>query len=274
MNEQAKPSRRQVSQGLMATGAALFSGMDAVANDLTQLPARLRLIGQSPSGDGKTMAGVHLALNDGWKTFWRFPGGSGIPPQFDWSGSRNLQATLVSYPAPQRLGVGNGAFFGYSQEVVFPVEVTANDPSLPVDLVLNLTYGLCDKVCIPAESTSLLRLTPGLVPAPPDRLLQRFLARVPRRLPRGEAVRDWVFLPGERRIEFTAELVGGIDFVVLDGPVEWGFSMAQPIATTGSATRFSVMIDHVPATGAAKEPLNLTIVGKRAAVEEQHTLDG
>ena len=38
---------------------------------------------------GKIYAGVHIKLDSGWKTYWRQPGDSGVPPSFDWTGSVN-----------------------------------------------------------------------------------------------------------------------------------------------------------------------------------------
>ena len=32
-----------------------------------------------------------VKLRPGWKTYWRYPGDSGVPPQFDFSGSENLK---------------------------------------------------------------------------------------------------------------------------------------------------------------------------------------
>jgi DsbC/DsbD-like thiol-disulfide interchange protein len=33
-------------------------------------------------------AGILVELEPDWKTYWRVPGDSGIPPQFDWAGSK------------------------------------------------------------------------------------------------------------------------------------------------------------------------------------------
>ena len=41
--------------------------------------------------NGELLAGVQIRLEPGWKTYWRTPGDSGVPPSFDWSGSKNLK---------------------------------------------------------------------------------------------------------------------------------------------------------------------------------------
>ena len=55
--------------------------------------SKLRLFGgMAKTKEGEQlMAGIELRMDDGWKTYWRNPGDSGVPPQFDWSGSTNLK---------------------------------------------------------------------------------------------------------------------------------------------------------------------------------------
>src|SRR5215218_4800098 len=48
-------------------------------------------------------AGVEITLDPGFKTYWREPGESGLPPRFDWAGSTNAKAVELSWPAPMRI---------------------------------------------------------------------------------------------------------------------------------------------------------------------------
>src|SRR5262245_29639357 len=64
----------------------------------------VRLIAGGRSEDAATLrAGIELRLAPGWKTYWRYPGDSGIPPRFDFDKSRNVKSVTVRWPAPQRL---------------------------------------------------------------------------------------------------------------------------------------------------------------------------
>ena len=61
----------------------------------------VRLIaGANKNGEAPLRAGIEIKLQPGWKTYWRYPGDSGVPPRFDFSGSENLKAAKVLYPAP------------------------------------------------------------------------------------------------------------------------------------------------------------------------------
>ncbi|WP_431298546.1 protein-disulfide reductase DsbD domain-containing protein [Tabrizicola sp. BL-A-41-H6] len=126
--------------------------------------------------DGGHMAGVQLTLAPGWKTYWRSPGDAGIPPTFDWSGSENVRAVRIHWPAPSVFQTNGMQSIGYHDEVTLPVEVTAIDPSLPMRLSATVDLGVCDEICLPASLT----LTTDLIaPGASDATIKAALARRP-----------------------------------------------------------------------------------------------
>src|SRR5690242_4086254 len=46
------------------------------------------------SGGRMFRGGIEIRLKDGWKTYWRYPGDSGVPPVLDFSKSQNLKAVI------------------------------------------------------------------------------------------------------------------------------------------------------------------------------------
>ena len=68
------------------------------------------------------------------------PGDSGVPPSFDWTGSKNLKQAEVLYPAPHRFADANGTAIGYDDEVVFPVKLTPEREGEPIELKLAFAY--------------------------------------------------------------------------------------------------------------------------------------
>ena len=80
------------------------------------------------------------------------PGDAGVPPTFDWAGSANAATIKVLYPAPMRMPEAGGEAIGYKQAVLFPIEVTPQDPAKPVVLKLALEFGICREICIPATA--------------------------------------------------------------------------------------------------------------------------
>jgi DsbC/DsbD-like thiol-disulfide interchange protein len=117
-------------------------------------------------------------MDDGWKTYWRNPGDSGIPPAFDWSGSKNLKSVDVFYPVPHRFSDANGTAIGYDDEVVFPIRVTPEQADKPIQLSLTFDYGLCKDLCIP-NSVALKAVIPADLGRGDGRLIEQASARVP-----------------------------------------------------------------------------------------------
>jgi DsbC/DsbD-like thiol-disulfide interchange protein len=85
----------------------------------------LRLVaGANKNGGAPLRAGVEIKLQPGWKTYWRYPGDSGVPPRFDFSGSDNLKSATVLYPAPYLFVDEVGRSLGYKDAVMFPVLIS------------------------------------------------------------------------------------------------------------------------------------------------------
>ena len=71
-------------------------------NDASSDQMKSTLIEGAVTKEGAQYAGLSLKLAEGWKTYWRSPGDSGIPPQFDWSKSENIENLEVIFPSGSR----------------------------------------------------------------------------------------------------------------------------------------------------------------------------
>src|SRR5437868_2577169 len=150
-------------------GASLLGLVSSAANaadvspwdDGGQSAARLIAAHARNEAGGRVFrAGVEIRLKEGWKTYWRYPGDSGVPPVLDFSKSQNLKAVTVRYPAPTRFSDGGGGnSIGYKGTVILPLHVVAQDASKPVTLNLKLDYAVCEKLCVPVEAKLELVLT-------------------------------------------------------------------------------------------------------------------
>ena len=113
---------------------------------------QVRLLPGRVEADGARMAGLVIDVARDWKTYWRHPGAAGIPPQFDWSGSRNLGSAEVLWPRPQFFDSFGLTTLGYSGQVVFPVRLMPEQAGLPMDIDLNLALGVCREICVLEEA--------------------------------------------------------------------------------------------------------------------------
>ncbi len=143
---------------------------------------QIRLIsGVTAVGDKVSVPlGIQIKLKPEWKTYWRSPGESGIPPGFNWSQSRNLAKTEIYWPAPGRYTSFGLDTIGYKNEVVFPITAQVEVPGQAVSAIVNVDYAVCRDICVPlqtrlhlqipagdrssSEHTSLIQQFTGLVP--------------------------------------------------------------------------------------------------------------
>jgi suppressor for copper-sensitivity B len=79
---------------------------------------------------------AHLPLNglanrSDWHTCWRSAGDVGAPPEFDWSGSKNVAEATVEWPALQRITEAGIDTLGYTGRLLFPVSIRPRDKDRP-----------------------------------------------------------------------------------------------------------------------------------------------
>jgi DsbC/DsbD-like thiol-disulfide interchange protein len=236
--------------------------------------AAVRLIAGAARHDGGTTvhrAGVEIKLAPGWKTYWRYPGDSGVPPRFDFSQSSNVKSVTVRYPAPQRLADDGGTSIGYKHDVVFPLEVVAQDASKPVTLSLAIEYAVCEKLCVPADGKAELTLTGKA--GENDAKLAQSEALVPRAAKVGEgafAIRSARREGSRVTVEVTAPAGAAVELFA-EGPTpEW----ALPVPSLLDARRFSFELDGLPPdTKPDGATLTLTAVAGDQAIEVPYRLD-
>lgn len=152
--------------------------------------SQVRMIAGAPPQDGGKqlrLAGIQLRLDPGWKTYWRSPGDAGLPPSFDWSGSRNLKSARVLWPAPKRFADPYGTSVGYQDEIVFPVLVDPADAGRAVDLAVKFSFAVCKDICAPAEAALRLAVpAQGTSSTRHAELLSGYVRRVPGQAAKGE----------------------------------------------------------------------------------------
>jgi DsbC/DsbD-like thiol-disulfide interchange protein len=257
--------------------AAPAHAADASAWDGTQRSA-VRLIAGGRTDSGASLrAGIEMRLAPGWKTYWRYPGDSGIPPRFDFSKSRNVKFVVVRWPAPQRLTDEGGTSIGYKHDLIFPLDVAPADRSKPVTLSLAIDYGVCEKMCVPVDATA--ELTIDGQPTEQDQRIATAEARVPKPVTVGQAgapsIRA-VKREGSRIMVDVAYPAGESVDLFAEGPAaDWALPVPSPAAgAPDGAQRFTFELDGLPPKtkpdGAA---LLLTAVAGDRAIEVPYRLD-
>jgi DsbC/DsbD-like thiol-disulfide interchange protein len=244
--------------------------------------SQVRLIaGSNTARQPALRAGLDLKLAPGWKTYWRYPGDSGVPPRFDFTASSNVKAVHVLWPAPRRMADGGGQSIGYQNRVILPLRVVPADPARPVQLHLKLSYAVCEKLCVPAEATTQLTLLAAA--SPQDAALTAAEARVPKPAKLGSA--GAVAIRAVRRddtgsrprivVDVAAPKDVPVDLFA-EGPTPaWALPLPEPRgAPAPELKQFSFELDGLPA-GAQPHgaELTFTLVAGAEAIEVKTRLD-
>jgi DsbC/DsbD-like thiol-disulfide interchange protein len=243
--------------------------------------AGLRLIAGSRTNDATARAGIEIKLAPGWKTYWRYPGDSGVPPRFDFAGSQNVKSVEILWPAPHRFSDESGITIGYKDDVIFPLRIVPQDAAKPVLLRLKADYAVCEKVCIPAEGRAELLLDGRRSEL--DQHLAAFEALVPKRAKLGDgaplavrAVRRDTSGDRPRVIVDVATPGNAPADLFAEGPTpDWALPVPEPVAgAPAGLQRFAFVLDGLPpGKGADGALLTLTLVSGTGAVEVSTHLD-
>ena len=272
---------RSFCAALVSCALAVQLGTPARAADESpwseDVRSAIRLIAGSNKADDTVLrAGIEVKLRPGWKTYWRYPGDSGVPPHFDFSGSENLKTADVLYPAPHLLTDETGQSLGYKDAVIFPVIVSPQQAGKPVRLRVKLDYAICEKLCVPAEGRAELTLVtseskhnPALTMAEtrvPKHVAATQLGLTAKRADTGAKPAVVVDLgaPTGKPVELFVE-----------GPTpQWALPIPKPVTSAPAGrAQFTFELDGLPLGVDPKAPVDLTftvVTGDRAVETKTH----
>jgi len=268
--------------GLAATLLASSLAIEARAQDASPWQrdghSAVRLLAGSRSG-AVLMGGIAFQLEPGWKTYWRTPGDSGVPPRFDFSKSENIEAVTVLWPAPMKFDDGAGGYsLGYNNQVVLPLRIVAKSADKPVTLRADINYAVCEKLCIPVEASAELAITS--VASTEDSALFAALDTVPKPANVGDpnplTIRD-VKREGKSTVVVNVAVpdTRAVNLFV-EGPTpDWALPVPKLLEhSPPGVKRFAFELDGLPpGTNPEGAALKLTLVGSDRAYEFNTNLD-
>lgn len=267
-----------------ACGIALLLGVPANAADASpwveDLSSAMRLIAGAPAKGGESLrAGVEIKLKPGWHTYWRYPGDSGVPPRFDFSGSDNVATAQALYPAPHAIVDETGTAIGYTGGVIFPLRVVPRQKNKPATLRLKLDYAVCEKLCVPVEARTELTL-PGKTGAS-DSALATAETHVPKPATAAEAGLTAQRAGGVKQkplvlVDLAASADEPVELFVEGPSAEWALPIPKPAqGAPPGRQHFAFELDGLPPGVDPKAPVDLTftIVRGGQATEVKTHLD-
>jgi DsbC/DsbD-like thiol-disulfide interchange protein len=232
----------------------------------------VRLLAGSRSGT-VLLGGIVMQLQPGWKTYWRSPGDSGVPPRFDFSKSDNVEAVTILWPAPTKFDDGAGGHsLGYHDQIVLPLRIVTRNADKPVTLRADISYAVCEKICIPVDAKAELPFTS--VASTQDTALFAALDTVPKPANVGDpnplTIRD-VKRDGKAGVTVDVATPDARDInLFVEGPTpDWALPIPAPAEhSPPGVKRFNFELDGLP-PGAKPDgaALKFTLVGADKAYE-------
>lgn len=236
----------------------------------TDAHSAVRLLAGSRSGS-TLLGGIAFQLAPGWKTYWRTPGDSGVPPRLDFSKSENIETVTILWPAPMAFDDGNGGqSLGYKTEVVLPLRIVAKSNDRPVTLRATINYAVCEKLCVPVDAQLELAFTS--VASGQDATLFAALDAVPKPATIGDTAPLTIRSVTRDGSRVVVDVVAPNDMplgVFVEGPSpDWALPVPKQQEAAAGRRRFAFDLEGLPpganASGAA---LRLTLVGAGKAYE-------
>ncbi|HLH97011.1 MAG TPA: protein-disulfide reductase DsbD domain-containing protein [Xanthobacteraceae bacterium] len=282
------PLRQVTAVWLLLAAASLLGSEACAAEDASpwdgDARSAVRLIaGTRMPGSGASLrAGIEIKLKPGWHTYWRYPGDAGVPPHFDFSGSQNLNTIEVLWPAPRRLEEAGLSTIGYDHDLILPLRLTPRDLHQPIALRLKLAYAICEKLCVPAESSVALGLAGGESTQEPR--LAAAEAQVPHKATLGLVSAPLSISKISREgdtdhprmlIDVAVSTGKQVDLFAEGPTAEWALPLPVPVAgAPRGQQRFALELDGAPPGATfAGALINLTAVSGDDAIEVPFHLD-
>lgn len=154
-------ARRLAKAGLLITLFLAGPAKAATSEWLDSPGGAVRLVASQPRQDGSIPAILEVRLAPGWKTYWRDPGASGIPPQVTLDPTAGVKLEAIRFPAPKSFGEGPERYAGYDAPVAFPLLLKRMNDQADVTIRASVFLGVCEDICIPVQGQLELTLKRG-----------------------------------------------------------------------------------------------------------------
>lgn len=249
-------------------GFLLCSAVTAPAQSVQDV-VELDLVPGWRTETGSHMAGLRITLAPGWKTYWRVPGESGIPPTLTFAQSTNVHSVRIGWPRPGVFESYGLETIGYADEVVLPLEIKPTDASTKMNVSVRASIGVCRDICLPVEILFSSDIAPGAGAHEP--LISDAIARIPKTV-QSQTARCAVE-PIRDGLQITAYLPvpaqGGTERVFLEPSRSDVWTSPSKVSREGDT--ITAVADLVPPEAKPfalnRSQMRFTVLGDKGAVE-------
>ena len=233
------------------------------------------LIDPSPREDGTITGILDVALEPGWKTYWRDPGSAGIPPMLDFSRSQGITLQSMQYPPPVRVDDGYAIWAGYTAPVRFPLTFR-REGSGDARIRASAFIGICEKICVPFQAEFEVDLPRGAVAGDgAEDAVRHAFDSLPEAASSDFNVEKTALTGDGAELEISASLpgfrpAGMAPELFVAGPDGFAFAPPQLASDDGGSARWTVRVERVPDAARKADSAMLDVVvtlGQRAMAQ-------
>ncbi|HXZ80061.1 MAG TPA: protein-disulfide reductase DsbD domain-containing protein [Terriglobales bacterium] len=190
----------------------LFAAASAWASDALTSPVELNLVSenQAISPGQPFWIGLHFDIARNWHIYWINAGDSGEPPKVQWDLPPGFTAGEIQWPTPERFQMDTIVDYGYHDQAVLLVPITAPPTAKPgtrVNLAANVKWLMCRNVCMPGKARVTLAV-PVAQTSAPDTAVKEFFDKSRMKLPK-PLPKTWKASVSSRPQEFVLNIKAG-----------------------------------------------------------------
>ncbi len=153
--------------------------------------------------------GVLLKIEPGWHVYWLNPGDAGLPTTVTLHLPEGFTASPMQYPLPKRFTQpGDITGYGYPEEVMLIATITppANVAKSDVEIGAEVTWLVCENVCIPGSAKLSMKLPVGDSAQAKDRaMFDQWMARMPISIGQAKDIARHSESVGEKRVSIAID---------------------------------------------------------------------
>ena len=120
------------------------------------------LLSHSEAKPGTTVtAGLELAMDDGWHTYWINPGAAGLETEVEWTLPKGVTAGPIQWPTPEKFTALDSIGYGYHGKTILLVPLTITSDAAPGQATISgkVSWLECKELCIPRDQLVSATLT-------------------------------------------------------------------------------------------------------------------
>ncbi|MFL2822687.1 MAG: protein-disulfide reductase DsbD domain-containing protein [Paracoccaceae bacterium] len=136
---------------LLIPGYVSTSELEQESIIYEEIYGRISIIDDVIHEDETIVIGLNINLKEGWKTYWRHSGTTGLPTVINIKKIPDMEDFEILWPKPEVQENDGNISLIYKNEILIPIVIKLNNKNLPYLFKLNIDFGVCKNICIPVK---------------------------------------------------------------------------------------------------------------------------